>query len=158
MANSGEILEFLSTCLEFIFSWVVLSAVCVIVAGKLLSRSFKLRRAGKQLFCVIVPKILRVSAKDDEVIIGFAVYVITFLMVGALFGQDAHNFFSDNFGLTITHWNSLAILSSMILVTWAVFVHLAHGFIESRRDRRIDEHNQVIQRLGEERGGMEDPR
>src|SRR5258708_2449024 len=80
----AEVQQWLSSALAFIFSWLVLLAIAVITSGKLLSKTIKLTEGSKQLFRISLPRVLTVQAADDEVILGFTGFFITFLSIGFL--------------------------------------------------------------------------
>lgn len=142
-----ELFDFLAESVEFIFSWIILLPICVIISGKYLSRHAKLPVSGTHIFTIKIPRILDIGAQNEEVIVGFTGYIITFLFIGLIFGTDAYILFSDKFGVNPGQWNSLGILSSMTLVAWAFLTHLIVGYLESRRDRTSEEHDRLIKKL-----------
>ena len=118
--------DFLSRSVPYLLSWVVLTPIAIIVAGKLLNQRIALtaRSDDQDIFSVRIPGLLIVRATDSEVVLGLAGFFFTFFAVAIVFGASAYTFFKEHFGVDPEQWNSLCILSSFGTVVWAFIAFL----------------------------------
>src|SRR5437588_11438677 len=114
--------EWVIDAFKIIFSWAILMPIAVIISGKILSQPLKLPVTTQQKFTVPIPRILHLQANDGEVILGFAGFFITLLVIALVGGTSAYTIFKTDFGIDPGHFNSICILSSFITVIWSMLL------------------------------------
>lgn len=139
IANGQAALEVLSALLKFIFSWVLLTPLSVIIAGKLLARRLRLPPLSKQLFRISLGQVLKVQATNAEVILGFTGFILTLTILGLTSGARAYHYFKLQFGVDPGHFTSLCVLSSFLLVGWStlLFSTTLLTYLRDPADRRL---------------------
>ena len=128
-----------------IFSTVVLTAIGVALAGKLMARRVPFGLDNWDEFHVPLI-ILRVRARGDELAWGFILFIFSATVVISLGGKPAYIFFKDHTGVDVGQWNSLcAITSSLCLLVsflmW-IIVPLFRGspiLTPSEREELLDD-------------------
>lgn len=137
-------LDQLLDILKTIFSWAVLMPIAVIISGILLAKPFKLQVETEQRFRIPIPRIFHLEATNGEVILGFAGFIITLVIIALVGGQAAYAFFRNQFGIDPGQFNSLCVLSSFVTVIWSVIIWLltqvrsnAPDPVERKRDSQI---------------------
>jgi hypothetical protein len=135
---------------KFIFSWIILMPIAVIVSGKLLSCFITLPVKKEQYFGLNI-KIVKISAHNDEVYLGFGLFLLTFSFAFMLAGQDIYSLVKTNLGSDLGQPNSICFFSSLIslLISIVIFILLNifndFPFIGNNRLKR--EHDALINKL-----------
>ncbi|MSQ48574.1 MAG: hypothetical protein EXR78_09385 [Deltaproteobacteria bacterium] len=111
--------DLLTQAVKVIFSWAILMPIAVIVSGKLLSQRFSLSGKYDDQFNIRIPGILRIRSTNQEVILGFAGFLLSLLVLGCVFGAHVYDFVKSHFGVDPGQFNSLCILSSLLTVLWS---------------------------------------
>jgi hypothetical protein len=137
----------LTTILKFLFSWIVLLPIGVIVSGKFLAQRFKLADEAPQELRIQLKGVVLVQSTNEEVILGFAAFIITLLLIGVSAGRVAYDYFLTHFGVDPGHFNSLCVLSSFSSVFWSCLVYLVSGARTSPDPGLRTEHTRLIKRL-----------
>jgi hypothetical protein len=147
----------IEAAIAFVFSWVVLMPIGVIIGGKLLSNLLPLPVATGQFLRIPIPPLLDIRATGQEVVLGFAGFIVTLLAMGVAAGSRAHTFFSAHFGVDPGHFNSLCVLSSFTVVTWALVLFLVVLLVAKlRRKGGVErEHERLITELSKPEGGAD---
>lgn len=114
----------LTDAISYIFSWVILMPIAVIVSGKLMAQRLKLVSSSKQLFKIPIPGVLTIQARNDEVILGFAGFLVTLVVVGFIGGPTAYKLMIERFGIDPGHFNSLCVVSAFLTVLWSFVVFI----------------------------------
>lgn len=140
-------LDNLSVIFKWIFSWFVLMPIAVIISGTLLAKPLRLHVASRQRFVIPIPKILHLEAKNGEVILGFAGFIITLVIMALVCGQNVYLLFRSQFGIDPGQFNSLCILSSFITVIWAVVIWLIDKARKASPDPSAIERDELILNL-----------
>lgn len=140
---------------RFIFSWVILTAIAVIVSGKFLAKHLKLQVRSRQQLRIPIPGILLIEATDDEVITGFAGFFATLFLLAIFSGSDARSFLLARFGVDPGgQFDALVVLSSFSTVLWSFVLYLVLRIstrLMSRfgdKDSR-EEYSKIIDQLNE---------
>lgn len=121
-------LDIADQVIRSIFSWAVLMPISVIITGKFLAKPISFNVTTKQLFRLRF-KVLEIQATGSEVILGFAGFIISLLLMGIFAGRDIYELVKANFGIDPGHFNALCMLASFVTVTWSAFVFLLHLLI-----------------------------
>jgi hypothetical protein len=152
--DKGDILNLdnLLVVFKWIFSWVILMPIAVIISGTLLAKRFRFDVASRQHFIIPIPKVLRMEATDEEVILGFAGFFITLVIIALSCGQGVYVLFRSQFGIDPGQFNSLCILSSFITVIWSVIIWLTDKARTALPDPSALERDELILRLGKDEG------
>jgi hypothetical protein len=147
LTTSDQAISVLTTIFKFVFSWIVLLPIGVIVSGKFLAQRFKLAGEAPQQLRIQLKGVVLVQSNNEEVILGFAAFIITLLLLGISAGRLAYDFFLTHFGVDPGQFNSLCVLSSFSSVLWSSLVYLVTG-ASSQPDRGLEtEHTRLIKRL-----------
>jgi len=136
----------LSSAITFIFSWVILLPVGVIVTGKLLNQRLKIEVGTGQLFRIPVKGVLTIESTGAEVILGFAWYLITLLVLGAAIGGHVEAWVKAQFGIQPGQFNALGFISSLgsVAISFIIYVitktpvNPAQVIRRKRRDQIVD--------------------
>ena len=140
--------------IKFIFSWVILLPIAIIVSGKFLTKSVNFAVNTKQLFKIEFG-ILKIQATDEEVILGFAGFIITLFVSGIYGGKDVYELVKGRFGIDPGQFNSLCIFSSFSMVVWSCFLffitELARHFFSEPREKEFIEQDKLIEYLSKEK-------
>jgi hypothetical protein len=144
--------EVLSDALKFIFSWVVLLSISVIVSGKLLALipGFKLAGQEEQKFQVKLPGVLNLWAKDQEVTLGFALFLVQFFLIGIFAHHMVYRIIQADFGINLGQFNAIcafSAFSSVFLSSMVLLMLAAAGWIRGRTDPVLREHASEIDRI-----------
>ena len=149
---SGGSPDFEATALRFVFSWVILMPVSVIIAGKLLARVLRVGGQSEEFFGVNIPKLFRLHARNDEVVLGFTLFIITLLVTALSAGRAIYHLFVRDFGIDPGQFNSICVLSSFLDVALSgiVFVVLDKGSgVRSKAKSAAVERDNLITDLSE---------
>ncbi len=138
-------LTMIGEVLKFLFSWIVLLPIGVIVSGKLLAQRFRLPDNMPQQLKIQLRGVVLIQSNNGEVILGFAAFIITLLLIGVSAGRDAYEFFSSHFGIDPGFFNALCILSSFTAVLWSAAIYLISA---QPRPSETAEHEKLIDKLG----------
>lgn len=111
--------DIITDAVKLIFSWIVLMPIAVIVSGKLLAQVLKIPRQQKQLFQIKIPGVLTVRAQNDEVVIGFALFLCTFFITALIAGRGVYQLFVDRFGIDLGQFTSLCVFCSFQAVLFS---------------------------------------
>lgn len=154
MMPNDEHITAATAFIKFIFSWVILLPIAIIVSGKFLTKPIFFSVNTKQLFKIEIG-ILKIQATDEEVILGFAGFIIT-LFVSAMYGgKDVYELVKGRFGIDPGQFNSLCIFSSFSMVVWscALFfiIELARHFLSGPREKELIERDKLIEKLRKEK-------
>jgi hypothetical protein len=140
-------IDLLAKALVFIFSAPVLGAIAVIISGNFMSKLRCLTVTSDQAFKIPLLAILKLQASGAEVILGFAGFIVTLLIVGTMAGQPAYAMFRSSFGVDPGQFNSLCILSSFETVYWTFLLYLIGEFVKIRPDPIAKEHDRMINQI-----------
>jgi hypothetical protein len=152
--GSGVIgLDQLEIILKTLFSWFFLMPIAVIISGILLSKPFNLQIETDQRFRIPVPRIFNLEANNGEVVLGFAGFIITLVILGVTGGEYIYIFFRSHFGIDPGQFNSLCILSSFITVLWSSILWVLHKARTSSPDPAAIERDQKIIKLSNQYKG-----
>jgi hypothetical protein len=122
----NKAIEITSSILTAIFSWIVILGISVIVAGKLMCRMAARSISSDDRF-VINFFVFRISAKGDEVLFGFLIFLLVLLAVIFFGGRSAYEMFRDHSGIDIGQWNSICVLASLLSVMIASLIFLLNS-------------------------------
>ncbi len=134
--------------------------IAVIISGKLVARTLKIGGQSNQIFRISVPKIFHLQAKNDEVILGFTLFLITLLSMGLIAGKSAYKLLVADFGIDPGQFNALCVLSAFADVTVAFTSFLILEKIprtsKLSQEANAKEHDQLIEQLGRRSGDDSD--
>lgn len=140
--------------IKFIFSWVILLPIAIIVSGKFLTKPVSFSVNSKQLFKIEIG-ILTIQATDEEVILGFAGFIITLFASAMYSGKGVYELVKAGFGIDPGQFNSLCIFSSFSMVVWScallIITELAKHLFSGPRDKEMVERDKLIEQLRKER-------
>jgi hypothetical protein len=136
-----------------VFSWVILMPIAVMVSGKLVGQTIKLSGQRGQLFQVKLPKVITIAARDDEVILGFTMFLIALMVSGLSAGAAIYRFMVADFGIDPGQFDALCVFSSFVVVAASVLLFLlSRGAARLRRraDPRFRRFENTIEKLAAE--------
>jgi hypothetical protein len=153
--TDGFSIEQIIEVVEVIFSWVILMPIAVIISGKLVAET-TVRSSKEDDFLSINLLFFRIRATGDEVMWGFAVFILVMGSTVGFGGPAAYDFFKLNTGLDIGHWNSLCVIAAFFsvivsLALWLVVPYLRSSPVISAQDR-----NAQIEKLKSQSSTKED--
>ena len=155
----NEYLAAAAAVVKFIFSWVILLPIAIIISGKFLTRPVSLKVNSKQLFKLSFG-ILKIQATDEEVILGFAGFIITLFISAMYGGKDIYEAVKSGFGIDPGHFNSLCIFSSFSMVLWSCFLFIVIGLSSSIfgyfKPRELRERDDLIEKLRQDKEEKQD--
>lgn len=131
---------------EAVFSWVILMPIAVIISGKLVAET-TIRSSKEEDFFTINLMFFRIRAKGDEVMWGFAVFILVMGLTVGFGGPAAYDFFKLNTGLDIGHWNSLCVIAAFFSVIISLALWLAVPFLRSSPVISAQDRNAQIKKL-----------
>lgn len=116
-------IDILTTLIAFIFSWVILLPTSIIIAGKFLAAIFPMKGISRTILRIPL-WIFRLEAQNDEVILGFAGFLITFALVAFSGGQAFYKFAALQFGIDPGQFHTLCFSSAIFTVAWSATLWL----------------------------------
>lgn len=128
-SQAGQIVEVLRDGLVFILSWIVLTAIAIIISGKLLAKRMPLGFLDEDIFDINIG-LLKLKSRGDEVSLGFIAFIFhlcCFIMFG---GKSTYIFFKLQSGIDVGQWNSLCIMSSFASILLAFIFYAVSGWIK----------------------------
>lgn len=152
----NEYIAAIAEVVKFIFSWVILLPIAIIVSGKFLTKPVSFTVNSKQLFKIEIG-ILKIQATDEEVILGFAGFIITLFISAMYGGKDVYEVVKGGFGIDPGQFNSLCIFSSFSMVLWScvlfLTIEIARYIFQGGKEKEIEERDQLIERLRKDKEG-----
>ena len=141
---------FLEDAVQFIFSWVLLLPISVIVSGKLLGEAFSYKVDNGDEFKISF-KIFTIKAEKSEVMTGFGLYMLIFLLNMVFFSETVGRIIASNAGLSITRWNSLCIFSALCsaavsMLTFMILVFIPRT-IPTRKIISYEKETEMLRRI-----------
>lgn len=137
----------LSELVKGVFSWVILLPISVIVSGKLLAQPIALSVVSEQLFKINL-KILKIQSTGNEVILGFAGFIITTFILGVFAGQKVYALVKINFGIDPGQFQSICFFGAFLTVLWtAIFFVIHYTFSMKNGSSFIENKNEYEQRI-----------
>lgn len=140
----------LEPLIKSVFSWVVLMPIAVILTGKILAKLIRFSVGTKQLFRIPLKHVV-VQATGGEVVLGFAAFIVTLLLMGVIAGPGAYELVKKNYGIDPGHFNALCMLSSFVsvAVSFGIFLlgRLLHRWISLGFIANQAEYERTIERL-----------
>lgn len=143
--------------LQAIFSAIVLTAIAVIISGKLVATTTTRSNKVDDYFTINLI-FFRIRATGDEVTWGFVVFIFAMGLTVVFGGQAAYNFFKLNTGLDIGHWGSLCAIAAFFSVVASVLLWLAVPLLRSSPLISSTDRNSQIEMLQAQREGNEGER
>jgi hypothetical protein len=115
--------------LTTVFSSIVLTALAVIISGKLLASRIPLGFSKSDRFGVNLG-VLNLKAIGDEASLGLLMFLGSLAFVGGVFGaSDTSTYLSGRTGLTLSAWDGLCFGSSLFSAFCAVTFYVVFPFI-----------------------------
>ena len=152
--ENGSNAEIYESVIKIVFSWVILMPIAVMVSGKLMAQTVKLSGQHGQLFQISIPKVIKIRANNDEVILGFGLFIVLLAIDGMVAGQVLYRLIVTNFGIDPGHFNALCIFSAFASVFLSGFVYGLSGcvaLLRRRGDPQLRKYEQTIERLAAEK-------
>lgn len=140
---------------EVIFSWVILMPIAVIISGKLIAETTTHSSKQDDFFSINL-LFFRIRAKGDEVMWGFAVFILVMGLTVVLGGPAAYDFFKFKTGLDIGHWNSLCVIAAFFSVVISLILWFAVPFLRSSPVISAQDRNAQIEKLASQSSAEED--
>ncbi|MGV2169212.1 hypothetical protein ACQZ40_22885 [Agrobacterium sp. 16-172Ci] len=151
LGQPGDLsLERVFEILQAIFSAIVLTAIAVIISGKLVAAT-TIRSDKEDDFFTINLVFFRIRATGDEVMWGFTVFIFTMGLTVTLGGQPAYHFFRLNTGLDIGHWSSLCAIAAFFSVVASVLLWIVVPFLRSTPVISVEDREAQINKLNAQR-------
>lgn len=141
--------------LRAIFSAVVLTAIAVIISGKLVAAT-TVRSSKEDDYFTINLLFFRIRATGDEVMWGFAVFILAMGLTVVLGGEAAYQFFRLNTGLDIGHWSSLCAIAAFFSVIASVLLWLSIPLMRSSPVISAKDRKAQIEALKAQQSAKED--
>lgn len=127
LPHIGEHTDAVRTLITAIFSAVILTAIGVIISGKLLAQRIPLNiKCGDKFNINLI--VIKLSAKDDEVSLGFIAFIFILSMTILFGGEQASNAFQHKAGIDIGHWPSLCAISAFISIILSMILWIFGAF------------------------------
>jgi hypothetical protein len=121
--NPTDAIQALKAVLAFILSWIGLTAISIIISGKLIARRIPLGFLEEDVFNINLI-FFKLKSKGDEVSLGLIVFISNLGGWVIFGGPSAYEFFKIHAGIDVGQWNSLCIISSFASICIA-FVFFA---------------------------------
>jgi hypothetical protein len=148
--------ELLTDGVKLLFSWVILMPIAVIVSGKLITQLLRIPGQRGQSFQIKIPYLIALKAHNDEVILGFTLFIAALATTGFVAGRAVYRIFSAGFGIDPGQFNSLCIFSAFlsVVISGLVFAltRLA-GQLRRRSDPVLREYDRTIDELARRMSG-----
>lgn len=108
-------IDTIASLITFIFSAIVLTAIGVIISGKLIANRIPINLSGDDVFSINLI-ILKLKSTGDEVAWGFIVFILALGVIIFFGGKPASQFFIDQSGLPLTHWSAMCAIAAFISI------------------------------------------
>jgi hypothetical protein len=120
----GFDVEKITSLIATVFSTIVLTAVGVIISGKLMANRIPINLSDDDHFMINL-YILKLRSTDDQVIWGFTMFIFGIGAVIIFGGHDAYEYFKLNSGVDLGQWKSLCAIASFLSIfvsslIWAI--------------------------------------
>lgn len=151
-------IDTITAVVKVLFSWVLLLPIAVIVSGKLLARTFRLPRQTGQDFNIRIPGVLRVRARNEEVVLGFALFLSLFFITSVFAGKAVYKLSTESFGVDLGQFTALCVFCSFEAVILTCFLlsitslnsaRLAH----KKKDPIVEERDSQVQDIAKRAEG-----
>jgi hypothetical protein len=154
-------INFLTAALKFVFSWIALTPIAIIVSGKLIAHIpvFRLQGQDEQRFGLRLPGVIHFVAKGDEVVFGFAIFIMEFFILSLIAGQVIYGIVKSRFGVDLGQFNSIctfSAFSSVILSAFLLLLIFICSTIRRRSDPVQQEYESKLSGLTRGRGPVKD--
>jgi len=133
--NLQDQLDNFTSIVGYIFSWAVLLPAAVILSGHFLASVFPMRGVTGIIFKISL-WFLRLEARNDEVILGLAGFLITFGIVAFSGGEAFYRYAAIQFGINPGQFHTLCFASAIITVAWSVTLWLCTTVRPSRAEEQ----------------------
>lgn len=137
---SDDSLQNLTSLLSAVFSTVILTAIGVIISGKLMAKRLPFHLSGGDKFSINLG-VLRLQSGGDEVAWGFIMFMLALATTICFGGKDAYQYFAHQSGIDLGQWRSLCAIASFIsmlvsLVVWTTAPLFRSSGVISNDERR----------------------
>jgi hypothetical protein len=149
LKNSAQTIEFARQIFVFIISWVVLTAISIIISGKFAAKIIRIGLSGDDQFLINLIW-LKLKSTKDEVVLGFAFFIVAFVIVFILGGEGAYDFFKKHSGLDIGQWNSLCVMSALLCASFCFILYLISLLFKKSPIITNEERKSIIEKLSNE--------
>lgn len=155
-SGAQQSIDVLDDALKYIFSLAALTPIAVIFSGKWLGRLFKLPGRRKEYFQFSIPHVIYIKAMNDEVMLGFSLYIVFMVSIAWTDGKNAPVMLKSKFGANLGQFDSICVLSALgsLLAALSLFL-LTAGL--SRLRRRTDviakERDELVRKVSEKSQG-----
>jgi hypothetical protein len=143
----------IQSVLTVLFSWAVLTALSIILSGKLLAKRIPAGFNDTALFNIPLG-IFRLEAKGDEVSLGIIMFIFSFTGCIILGGKTAYEIFKDRAGIDIGQWNSLVVISSFLAVIVSTILCVILSRVTGQPVIDSEERKGVLNRLEDMSNGQ----
>jgi hypothetical protein len=119
---SGDIQHYIDnayTLMGAIFSWAILLPTCVIIAGRYLAQIFPLPGVTGVVLRIRL-FVFNIEANNEEVILGFTGFILTFGFVSLSDGDGFYKYAALKFGIDPGQFHLLCFSSAVLTVAWSV--------------------------------------
>lgn len=107
--------------LTALLSWIVLSAISIIISGKLIAKRLPIG-LGDDAFFKVPLIIFRIEARGDEVTAGFISFLLSLGCCSVIGGKALEAYIESNVGLSIGVWSSLCSVASIVSLSMATMI------------------------------------
>lgn len=148
--------------LKFIFSWIALLPISIVVSGKLIAQipAFKIFFfEGNDEFGLRVPGIMRLVARNGEVVFGFTIFIIEFFALAMIAGRWVYRTVKIGFGIDLGQFDSICAFSALssVVLAGSLFLIVAIGGAIRRNDPWQKNYEEAIGLAQKSQEKAEDP-
>ena len=142
--------------LSLIFSWIILLPIGVIVTGKFLSQPLKFEAGPGLQFRIPIKGVLAIESNGAEVILGFACYLVSLGLLGAVFGSSIQPWVKARYGIDPGQFNALGFASSIFSVAISSVVFLVARIPRNPNHAKLlQERNAQVERIARAKTGID---
>lgn len=127
--QASQMIDVIRDGLVFVLSWIVLTAIAIIISGKLLAKRMPLGFFNDDVFDINLG-LLKLKSRGDEVSLGFIVFIFHLCVFIIFGGKPIYTFFKTQAGIDIGQWNSLCIVSSFASILLAFIFYAISGWLK----------------------------
>mgnify|MGYP001627814222 FL=1 len=114
---SEQILQIIKSALSI----TVLTFIGIIISGKFLHKAYPIYFSDDDEIKLNI-KIIKVSAKNGEVLFGLSSFIISLVLCIIIVGENAQTYINSRTGLSLDQWTSLCAVASSACIIFSILM------------------------------------